>query len=87
MNPQKYTLSPLFVVDPLDRMVVGAGFEPANRLPEQIYSLRALAACISHRFPKEREEQKATAWLCQGKIEGIGIFFVMADTCVNGLSG
>lgn len=30
-------------------MVVGAGFEPANRLPEQIYSLRALAACISHR--------------------------------------
>lgn len=31
-------------------MVVGTGFEPVNRLPEQIYSLRALATCISHRF-------------------------------------
>jgi integrase len=34
-----------------NKMVVGTGFEPVNRLPEQIYSLRALAACISHRFP------------------------------------
>ncbi len=53
-------------------MVVGEGFEPSNRLPEQIYSLRALAACISHRFPIGKGEAKRLDRVCQGKISEKG---------------
>ena len=62
-------------------MVVGTGFEPVNRLPEQIYSLRALAACISHRSIKGSQEAKGRSCLCQGKIEDGSSFFQKPGGC------